>query len=225
MDYDQRRLDGAPSSGETGSKPERRVDYPYRIVFIRHGETSYNAEGRLQGQRDIPLNGKGREQASAVGRSLRKRMGAEIDALEAAGAFWASPLGRTRETMELARAAMGLPPQAYQLSDDLKELTFGIWEGRTWLEVEVYDPAGAKAREADKWNFAPPQGESYEMLAQRLRPWLEAQCGDCFVTSHGGVARALMYLIAGIEPRMASSVSVHQGRAIVFEAGGYRWVG
>lgn len=201
------------------------MDYPYRIVFIRHGETAYNAEGRLQGQRDIPLNGKGREQASAVGRSLRKRMGVEIDALEAAGAFWASPLGRTRETMELARAAMGLPPKAYQLSDDLKELTFGRWEGLNWLEVELQDPAGARAREADKWNFTPPAGESYAMLADRLRPWLEARRGDCFMTSHGGVARALMYLIAGVEPIIAASVSIWQGRAIVFEGGGYKWVG
>ncbi len=45
--------------------------YPYRIIFVRHGETSYNAESRLQGQRDIPLDDKGREQASAAGRALR----------------------------------------------------------------------------------------------------------------------------------------------------------
>ena len=51
---------------------ERVAVFPYSILFIRHGETSYNAEGRLQGQRDIPLNGKGREQASAVGRTLKK---------------------------------------------------------------------------------------------------------------------------------------------------------
>ena len=65
--------------------------YPYRILFIRHGETPYNAEGRLQGQRDIGLNGKGREQASAVGRTLRERWDAEIERLEAAGAFLPRP--------------------------------------------------------------------------------------------------------------------------------------
>ena len=85
--------------------------YVHRIIFIRHGQTSYNAENRLQGQRDVPLDGRGREQASAVGRYLRDHLGEEMARLDAAGAFWASPLTRTRQTMELARVAMGLPPQ------------------------------------------------------------------------------------------------------------------
>ena len=61
--------------------------YPHRIIFVRHGETSYNAESRLQGQRDIPLNGRGREQASAVGRSLRDELAGELARLDAVGAF------------------------------------------------------------------------------------------------------------------------------------------
>jgi broad specificity phosphatase PhoE len=199
--------------------------FAHRILFVRHGETAYNFEGRLQGQRDIPLNGKGREQASAVGRALRDLAGPELDRLEAAEAFVASPLSRTRETMQLARAAMGLPPERYHQSAKLKELTFGDWEGLTWPEVETRDPAGAKAREADKWNFVPPNGESYAMLVERLRPWLAAQTRDTFVASHGGVARALMTLIAGLDPETAAGVDIWQGRAILFERGGYRWVG
>ena len=199
--------------------------FPYSIVFIRHGETSYNAEGRLQGQRDIALNGKGREQASAVGRSLKKLMPAEISRLDAAEAFVASPLNRTCETMELARAAMGLAPGRYRCDPTLVELSFGDWEGLTWPEIEARDPAGLRAREADKWNFVPPGGESYAILCDRLRPWLAARDGDVFVASHGGVARALMALVAGISPGIATEVSIWQGRAIVFENGGYRWVG
>ena len=151
--------------------------FPYSIVFIRHGETSYNAEGRLQGQRDIALNGKGREQASAVGRSLKKLMPTEIDRLDATEAFVASPLTRTCETMELARAAMGLTPERYQRDPTLMELSFGDWEGLTWAEVEARHPEGAKARTADKWNFAPPNGESYAMLCKRLQLWLAARSG------------------------------------------------
>ncbi len=71
--------------------------YPDKIIFLRHGQTGFNAENRLQGQRDEPLNGKGREQASAVGRFLRERFGPEIARLEAAGGFWASPLARARQ--------------------------------------------------------------------------------------------------------------------------------
>jgi len=197
----------------------------YRIVFVRHGETDYNATGRLQGQRDVPLNARGRAQASAVGRALAKAMPEAIAALEAAEAFIASPLGRTRQTMELARAALGLPPTRYALEPALKELTFGEWEGLTWPQVWNRDPAGARAREADKWRFAPPEGESYAMLAERLQPWLETRAADCFVVSHGGVARALMSLIAGVNPAAAENADIWQGRAIVFEGGGLKWIG
>ena len=116
--------------------------YPHKIIFVRHGQTSYNAENRLQGQRDIPLDGKGREQASAIGRFLRDHLGGEIARLEAGGAFWSSPLRRTRQTMELVRVAMGLPPEPYRLDPRLRELTFGDWEGLTWGEV------GAKISQA-----------------------------------------------------------------------------
>ena len=197
----------------------------YRILFVRHGETDYNATGRLQGQRDIPLNGRGRAQASAIGRALAKAMPEAIAALEAASAFAASPLVRTRQTMELARTALGLAPQRYALEPALKELTFGEWEGLTWPQVAKRDPAGARAREADKWNFAPPGGESYAMLAERLQPWLDSLQADCFVVSHGGVARALMTLIAGVSPQAAENAEIWQGRAILFEGGRFSWIG
>jgi probable phosphoglycerate mutase len=199
--------------------------FPHRILFVRHGETDYNAEGRLQGQRDIPLNGKGREQAGAVGRSLRNVFGPELERLDVREAFVASPLARACETMKIARMAMGLVPERFGRSPELKELTFGDWEGLTWPQVEARDPAGVAARRADIWNFAPPNGESYAMLAERLEPWLAGLTGDSFVVSHGGVARALMTLLAGISPETAASANVWQGRALVFENGGFAWLG
>ena len=199
--------------------------YPHRIVFVRHGQTAYNAENRLQGQRDVPLDGKGREQASAVGRFLRDAFGPDMARLEAAGAFWASPLGRTRQTMALARVAMGLPPQPYHIDARLMELTFGDWEGLTWEEVEARDPEGARARRADKWGFAPPNGESYVSLLARVKPWLEARDGDLFVVAHGGVARVLMAMLADVEPAVAAGAEIWQGRALIFDRGDYTWVG
>ncbi len=199
--------------------------FPFRLIFVRHGETSYNAENRLQGQRDIPLNARGRDQARSIGKTLRASLGEEIGRLESAGAFFASPLKRARETMELARAAMDLPPKTYRLDPALKEISFGRWEGLTWAEVRVRDPSGLKARHADKWNFVPPGGESYAMLAGRVRPWLESLAGDAFVVAHGGVARALMTLIAGVPPVIAAEAPIVQGRAIIFEGGRYGWIG
>ncbi len=60
------------------------------------------------------------------------------------------------------------------------ELTFGEWEGLTWAEVEARDAAGVMAREKDKWTFAPPGGESYAELAERLSAWLVRQQATCF---------------------------------------------
>jgi probable phosphoglycerate mutase len=200
-------------------------EFPHRLIFVRHGETAYNAESRLQGQLDIPLNARGREQARAIGGTLRRLVGREIDRLEEAQGFFASPLERARETMEIARDAMGLTPERYRLDPVLKELSFGVWEGLTWTEIEAKDAKGLRARREDRWAFVPERGESYAMLADRLRPWLEGLSEHAFVISHGGVARVLMALIAGIPPAKAVRAPIIQGRAIVFENGSCRWIG
>jgi broad specificity phosphatase PhoE len=200
-------------------------DFPHRLIFMRHGETAYNAEGRLQGQLDTPLNARGREQARAIGGTLRGLLGPEIDRLDEARSFFASPLVRARETMEIARDAMGLAPDRYRLDPVLKELSFGVWEGLTWPEIEVKDAKGLRARHEDRWNFVPNGGESYVMLGDRLRPWLDTLREHAFVISHGGVARVLMTLIAGVSPAKAVDAPIIQGRAIVFENGSCRWIG
>jgi probable phosphoglycerate mutase len=63
------------------------------------------------------------------------------------------------------------------------------------------------------------------MLVERLRPWLAARKSDCFVASHGGVARAMMFILAGVGADEAASANIWQGRALIFDRGGYGWVG
>lgn len=198
--------------------------FPYGIFFVRHGETAYNAENRLQGQLDVPLNARGRDQARSIGKALGAEAGAEIREMDAAGAFFASPLVRARETMDIVRDAIGLEPGRYRLDARLKELSFGAWEGMAWRDIEASDPKGVKARNRDKWSFRPRGGESYAMLAERLSPWLSGLTGDAFVVAHGGVARALMALIAGVSPARAAEAPIVQGRALIFENGGCRWM-
>jgi probable phosphoglycerate mutase len=188
------------------------------IVFIRHGETDWNVEGRLQGQRDIPLNEVGRAQAAEAGRKLRS-------IVDPAALPWrVSPLERTRETAEIARRAIGLDPKAYELDDRLKELTFGDWEGRTWAELKLVDKAIVRARQADKWGFVPPQGESYAMLHDRIKAWLPSVTEEMIVVSHGGVARALMVLLAGADPISACVEDIWQGKLLWFRDGRAEWV-
>jgi broad specificity phosphatase PhoE len=188
------------------------------LYFIRHGETDWNAQARLQGQRDVPLNDVGRAQADEVGVRLRSLV-PDVERLP----FLASPLGRTRETMERMRRAIGLPPPDYATDDRLKEITFGRWEGLTWKEVRARDPGGAKAREANKWGFVPPDGESYAMLAQRIAPWLKEQDTPKVVVAHGGVARVLIHLMAGEGTGTAPTVDIWQGKVLVLRDGAYSW--
>src|SRR5690242_8989081 len=109
------------------------------IYYLRHGETEWNALGRLQGTRDIPLNARGREQALRAGlilADLFKRDGRGKADL----AYVSSPLGRARQTMELARGKLELPATDYALDDRLREIGYGVWEGLTLAESEARDP-------------------------------------------------------------------------------------
>jgi len=190
---------------------------------LRHGETDWNAEGRLQGQQDVALNALGRRQAAQAGRKLKKILASH--GLEPAAVSWqASPLARTRDTMILARAELGLPAEGVVFDERLKEFTFGRWEGKTWPEVCAEDPVGAQQRDRDKWGFRPPGGESYADLALRLQPWLDAQQTPAVVASHGGVARALMRLIGGLGVERAPNADIWQGRVLVFAAGRFDWI-
>jgi broad specificity phosphatase PhoE len=197
------------------------VDAP-DFFLIRHGETEWNREGRLQGQLDIPLNPVGRDQASGAGRALKALLGRRgLD--PARLRYTASPLGRARATMEILRAALGLDPAAYHLDDRLKELSFGQWEGRTWPELKALDAQRVRARKRDKWSFVPPDGESYDGLAARILPWLSTVGAGDVVVAHGGVARALMTLLTPLARAEAPDVEIVQGRVLCFSQGRCYW--
>ena len=189
------------------------------VYFVRHGETDWNLERRLQGQHDIPLNSHGRIQAAQSGGILRDLF--ERDRLRAADLdYVSSPLGRARETMELMRTGLGLPRQEYRVDPRLMEMSFGRWEGFTYEELKLREAESLAAREKDKWGFVLPQGESYEQLVVRVRDWYESVERDTVVAAHGGVCRALIAHL-GIEPTETASLGdIGQGCLYVFAAGG-----
>ena len=188
------------------------------VYFVRHGQTDWNAEARFQGTRDIPLNDKGRGQARHNGATLKGL----VD--PASVNFIASPLMRTRETMEIIRAEMGLDPQAYQTDDRLKELSFGDWEGRTVTELEETQADLWAARQTDKWFFRPPQGESYQDLADRLRSWVNEIGGPLVVVSHGGVNRGLRFLLSDHDNETLANALIPQDKVMIIEDGVVSWV-
>jgi broad specificity phosphatase PhoE len=186
------------------------------IYYIRHGETDWNVEGRLQGQQDIPLNARGRAQAGHCGAILRDlfaRQGLDAATLD----FVSSPLQRARQTIELARPALGLDAQGYRIEPRLMEICFGDWEGSTIAELRARDPQGVAAREHDKWHFVPPGGESYQAVAARMRGWYEGLSRATVVIAHGGTARGLMASLGIAKPAAAPLIDIAQGVVYVFE--------
>jgi broad specificity phosphatase PhoE len=191
------------------------------IYYIRHGETEWNAQGRLQGARDIPLNDLGRRQAVAAGRILAElfeRGGRGESSL----AFVASPLARARSTMELVRGTLKMPPGDYAIDDRLREIGYGQWEGSTLDEVRQIDPNLFAARERDKWTVSPPGGESYVSVQARMSDWYGERTTDTVAVAHGGTARALMVALGFETPEKAANLFIEQGVVYVFGDRGLR---
>ena len=189
------------------------------IYYIRHGETSWNAEGRLQGAQDIALNDLGRRQASHAGNvlgDLLARDGRDTSTLP----FVASPLLRARATMELVRGALKLAPDKYALDDRLREIGYGTWEGSTLAEMQVADSALFAKRQVEKWTVAPPGGESYVEVQQRVTDWYGGLKGDTVTVAHGGTCRALMVALGFETTQSAADLTIEQGAVYVFSEDG-----
>jgi broad specificity phosphatase PhoE len=190
------------------------------IWFCRHGETAWNAEGRVQGQYDTDLNETGKAQANANGLKLRALIPdpASFD-------FTASPLKRTRETMERIRTGIGLPPQDYRLDDRLKEVHFGDWQGFTLAEISMVHPELLEARHRNKWNFIPPgvEAENYDMLAHRFARWLATVKTPTVCVTHGGIVRSLYHLVEGMDGEKASRLAVPQDQVLRLHGGTLEW--
>ena len=190
-----------------------------KIYFLRHGQTDWNVAFRLQGQQDIPINATGREQARANGKKL-------LDLLDDPSRYRyiASPLGRTRETMNIVREELGLPSFGYETDDRLKEIAFGLWETHTFDELRKTAHEMVDARQADKWNFQPPQGESYARLLARVRSWLPYVKEDSVVVCHGGVLRVLEHFFNKTPIEKVVHLTVPQDKIYLWDGDKAFWI-
>lgn len=166
------------------------------IYLIRHGETVWNRTGRLQGQLDAPLTHAGLAQAHAIGRDLRQVLTGESPALTA------SPLGRTRQTAAIIAEHIGIDFDDIMLDARLMEITLGDHDGYGgWDAIDRDHPELADERRRDPWNFRHPNGESTQMVQDRLRPVLEhlkATPGIHVVVAHGVVNKVFRGLYLGL---------------------------
>ena len=188
------------------------------LYYVRHGETDFNRQGRLQGRRDTPLNARGRQQAAECGVLLRDLFARDHRKAQDFK-YVSSPLERARETMEILRAALGLQVHDYEIDARLIEIAYGEWEGLTLQEIEIRNASVLSARERDKWDFAPPGGESYRELADRVGSWYSSLTADTVVAAHGGGVRALLAISNIVSEEEATHVQIAQGVVYVFANG------
>ncbi len=161
-----------------------------RIIAVRHGETDWNAGGRIQGLSDIPLNDKGRWQAQRAAQLL-------TDSQESIAAVYSSDLARAHQTASSIAQAYGIPVKT---DLRLRERSFGDFEGMTFTELEQAFPADTTRWRARDPHWAPPGGETLLVLGERVLAAIQAlarqHVGEQIVlVAHGGVLD-MMYRFA-----------------------------
>ncbi len=165
-----------------------------RFLLVRHGESTYNAEGRIQGQEDAPLSERGRWQAEQIAARLR---GYEF------AACYASDLARAADTAQAIMRAHPDTPFAY--TPLLREIAFGIFEGRLLPEIEESYPDEYAQWMENRRGFTPQGAESVEQLHDRAGAalaWLRAREHDAeatiLVVAHGGIFVSFMAQILNL---------------------------
>ena len=170
--------------------PETTRLQPLRLVFIRHGSSTWNDERRIQGQLDPPLSENGREQAKRLAERLR---GSAVEAL------YSSDLQRARETAEAVGECVGRAPEVWP---ELREVALGEWEGLQREEIVArYPEEWSRWASQPSWDIVPGGegtaafearvGAAIDRLAERHRT------GRVLVVTHGGVIQVALLRVVG----------------------------
>ena len=188
---------------------------PQTLYFIRHGETNWNAERRMQGQWESDLNDRGRAHAE---KNAETAAGLGVDAI------FASPLRRTRHSAEALSRRTGL---SIAFDDRLKEWSAGDWSGYLYEEIPAKWPEEWAAWRADMWRYRPPGGENFEDLVKRgasfLEDILETDFPAVAIVSHGFIGRAMMSALAGLAPEDAMRLKTANDVFFRFQKSGNAW--
>jgi broad specificity phosphatase PhoE len=166
-----------------------------RWYLVRHGETQWNADERIQGQTDVPLHDGGRREAGLTGKRLSDTRFAAV---------YSSDLDRTQETASIILSAQSAQPAPEITTTPLlREVSYGIFEGLTWSEIREQDPRMNDRQLSRQMDFAPEQGESFRQVLARTGEFaatlLERHAnGDLLIVAHGGSLRALTIKILGL---------------------------
>ena len=187
-----------------------------RIILVRHGETDWNAAGRIQGHSDTPLNAVGRIQAQRVAARLVQ---------EPVQAIYSSDLARAYETAVIIDQSLRV---GVMTSPALRERRYGSWEGLTALEIQGRYPEQFAAWRARSTDFAPPEGETRAQLLTRavveLQTIASRHPGELVVVvTHGGLCYVLLTHILGSVNGDHREFSFGNASLHIIEVSGDRW--
>ena len=161
-----------------------------KLYIIRHGQTDWNVEGKIQGRQDIPLNDMGRRQARALADGMKSRPVASV---------YSSPQKRAMETAEAIAGPLGLTVKAVP---QLMEIGYGDWEGRSAEDILTTDRELYESWWQHPATVAPLGGETLNQVDERCRQaWdmiRSGMKGDTAVVAHGGtLAHFIVHLLEG----------------------------
>lgn len=201
------------TSGAESPRPGETIE----LVLVRHGETTWNASRRYQGQSESDLSPAGREEAAAVGRRLT---GLRFDRA------FSSDLRRTVHTAEIILE--GRPDVPLQPTPLLRELHFGHFEGLTLDQIRSTYPDAYQIWADDLVDQAPPGGETLRQQVDRARRFLDesfpgAAAGRSLVVAHGGSIRAVLFTTLGIDLALYWRVAIANASLTAIERRDGRW--
>ncbi|MGI3184153.1 histidine phosphatase family protein [Nioella aestuarii] len=177
-----------------------RLEFP-ELWVLRHGETEWNTEERLQGLLDSPLTAVGLDQARAQGRLLAAHLSGPVRVIS-------SDAPRAMRTAEIAVSGLGL---VIESDPRLAEINLGRWQGRTVQELRAEYPDIARATDPHLWKFGAPGGETLGQMSARVQAVLEGLTGPTVLVTHGVTSRLLRCIVLGIPVTDLASVPGGQG--------------
>ena len=212
-----------PNKTEVNALREKSLEHAslvsarFGLVAVRHGETTWNLENRIQGHKDSPLTPTGRMQAQAMARRL-STMGLQ--------ALYSSDLGRARETAEIIGPACGLSPKT---DPRFRERNLGIFEALTYAETQKRFPEEFARFKTWDATYQVPEGESSLQFKERIANGLDdlhqRHPGERIgLVTHGGVLDLMMRLAIGLPLNIPRAYSLFNASLNRFSRDNGRWV-
>ena len=194
------------------------------IYIVRHGQTAWNLLKRKQGQKDSPLTVKGIEQAHSIANLLRKdTSNHELSSFK----IVISPQWRCQQYASIICELLDLKFTDCVLEDNLREHSFGLWEGKNEEEIETCFPGFLKRRykKENYWSYIVPMGESYELLSERVSPVLKKYEGkNVIYVCHEMVSKVMRGNLMNLDPEDILSLNHKQDTIYCYTNGALRTI-